>query len=335
MSGNEQEGQPNKEVQRLYQNTIAAVDRDLLWAADEYGIWEAIGDKGVASGGLLKGQEEELSYIRGKVSIIRHLLSRGFVQLDEEAILKIGSQYPDLLPGADFRRYILGLKEWYRLPYTAPRYLEQGIPAPLPQSEYDEIVEISEGLATKLPGPVREDFPALATEVMEALDIGSGKLFLLRTMAQENPHIRITAIEQNPKYLQFLAETLPEEGIADRVTIIEGKAQTSTHTLEDQRFGFILASHLIHWLTPDETHNLFSEARRLLRPGGAFFVYEDYLNTNGLEPEDSVGKHTRMVALGYQIFTDDQTLKMLRQAGFPDPRLRMIDSRRVLYECFP
>jgi ubiquinone/menaquinone biosynthesis C-methylase UbiE len=322
----------NPEKQPLRQNTIPGVNRDVIWAANQYGIWDAIGSTGLETEKLFDPQDPAI-YNRAKNAVLQNLRALGYVK-EEEGRVEIGPDFPELLPGASFRTYILELKSWYEIVYQAPELLKRGIIPNLEQDSYDGIVEISEGLAQDLPGPIKQDFPPIIDQPMEALDIACGKLHVMRALAKQNPGLKVTGIERNPKFLRFLEETLPDEGLADRINIINGDIQSSTQQLEDQRFRMIFASHILHWITPEETIGLFKEAKRLLRPNGAFFVNEDALSDDGLNPLDSVGKNARLAALGYQVFTHQQTIEMLLEAGFSNPQSRAIDYRRVFFECF-
>ena len=87
---------------------------------------------------------------------------------------------------------------------------------------------------------------------------------------------RLTAVEIDPE----LATDLMQRFDGTNVEVVEGDA--TALTFDDQRFtGAVCFSMLHHVPTPELQDQLFSEARRVLRPG-AVFAATDSLDDPGL-----------------------------------------------------
>jgi SAM-dependent methyltransferase len=104
---------------------------------------------------------------------------------------------------------------------------------------------------------------------MEVLDIGSGIGGPARTIAARY-HCRVTGIDLTPHFVETARALSAMCGMADRVRFEVGSAVALP--LRDASFDLALLLHV--GMNVTDKAALFQEARRVLRDGGTFAVYE-------------------------------------------------------------
>lgn len=83
------------------------------------------------------------------------------------------------------------------------------------------------------------------------LEIGSGPGFLTAQVAKKIPHGRITALELSPEMVRFAVNHMKEEGVEDRVQIIQGNAECTGMMQSLGPFDLVYtAFSLHHWKRP-------------------------------------------------------------------------------------
>jgi SAM-dependent methyltransferase len=111
---------------------------------------------------------------------------------------------------------------------------------------------------------------------MEVLDIGSGIGGPARTIATRYG-CRVTGVDLTPQFVETARALSAMSGTAERVRFEVGSA--TALPLPDSSFDLALLLH-VGMNIPDKTA-LFREARRVLREGGTFAIYEVMRTSDG------------------------------------------------------
>lgn len=93
------------------------------------------------------------------------------------------------------------------------------------------------------------------------LDIGFGggdvPISLAKWAIQDRIKLNITAIDTDPRALEFVQKNYPEG-------LIKWRHVSSTDlALKRERYDFVVSNHVLHHLKPDQLSKLFKEAREL------------------------------------------------------------------------
>jgi ubiquinone/menaquinone biosynthesis C-methylase UbiE len=102
------------------------------------------------------------------------------------------------------------------------------------------------------------------------IDIGCGPADVMIRLARRSPDVAITAVDGSAEMLRLAAERVEEAALAGRITLLQGIIPGLP--LPERSFDAILSKDLLHHLP--EPDALWSEARRLARPGAAIFVMD-------------------------------------------------------------
>ncbi len=143
---------------------------------------------------------------------------------------------------------------------------------------------------------VREDLVPPAIEPIElgeeVLEVGPGFGPATEVLAARAPHV--TALEIDPRLAGALRQRL-----GDRVEVVEGDA--TVMPFEASRFSAAACFTMLHHVpSPGAQDRLFSEVRRVLRPGAAFVG------------TDSIGR-----GLGFALLHVGDTKVLIDPAGLP------------------
>jgi demethylmenaquinone methyltransferase / 2-methoxy-6-polyprenyl-1,4-benzoquinol methylase len=103
------------------------------------------------------------------------------------------------------------------------------------------------------------------------LDVAGGTGDIAFRIADATPAAEITVLDINPKMLDVGRERARRRGLGDRVTFIEGNAQT-LEGLPDRSFDAYTIAFGIRNVTNIES--ALAESYRVLRPGGRFLCLE-------------------------------------------------------------
>jgi len=104
----------------------------------------------------------------------------------------------------------------------------------------------------------------------EALDIGCAYGVATREVLVRGG--RVLACDMEPGHLEILEREMPEEYL-DRLRVRQGLLPRVD--FDEQAFGAILASRVVHFLDGDELRLAFAKLFRWLKPGGRAFVIAD------------------------------------------------------------
>lgn len=111
------------------------------------------------------------------------------------------------------------------------------------------------------------DFPDRLGDV---IDLGCGPAQALVRLAQARPGVRITAVDGSHEMIKAARRTLAAAGLDRRITLLHGRIPGLP--LADHSYDAIISKDMLHHL-PDPMA-LWSEARRLARPGAAVYVMD-------------------------------------------------------------
>ena len=102
------------------------------------------------------------------------------------------------------------------------------------------------------------------------LDVGTGPGFLPPRLARAYPLAEVTGIDTGPEMLAIARKRAAAEGVADRVTIVEGSGYAIP--FPDSAFDLVVATNTIHMF--DDLPRFASEVRRVLATGGSLVVMD-------------------------------------------------------------
>lgn len=140
------------------------------------------------------------------------------------------------------------------------------------------------------------------------LDIGSGLGGPARTVA-ENYDCHVTGVDLTEAFCEAAAALSDWVGLADRVSFRQGDA--TALPFADSAFDAAMTIHVA--MNIDRKDRMYAEARRVLRPGGRFAVY-DILQGEGGEVLYPV-PWAREPSISHLVTPDDME-SLLRNAGF-------------------
>ncbi|MCD8077276.1 MAG: class I SAM-dependent methyltransferase [Lachnospiraceae bacterium] len=141
-------------------------------------------------------------------------------------------------------------------------------------------------------------------------DIGCGGGATLCRMAEQVPDGHLTGVDYSPVSVALSRETNAEAIAAGRMEIRE--ASVENLPFEDGSFDKIITVESFYFW-PDPQENL-REVRRVLAPGGRFFLVADIYQNGALSPA------TEEMAAEYQLFnpTKEEFRQLFERAGFSE-----------------
>jgi len=102
------------------------------------------------------------------------------------------------------------------------------------------------------------------------LDIGTGPGWLLITLQQKSPILRLTGLDVSPAMVAEARKNLANAGLSEMIAVKEGNA--SRLPFADSSFDTVVSTGSIHhWKEPTVGLN---EVYRVLKPGGYALIYD-------------------------------------------------------------
>lgn len=116
-----------------------------------------------------------------------------------------------------------------------------------------------------------EEFIAYAGQSPdEALEIGCA--YGIATIAALKNGARVTACDMDERHLEVLKSRAPES-LHEQLTLVKGMLPDAG--LQENHFGSLLCSRVLHFLTGEEIEQSVQNMYRWLKPGGKLFLVAD------------------------------------------------------------
>ena len=143
----------------------------------------------------------------------------------------------------------------------------------------------------------------------DVLELGPGPGRTTEVLCEMVP--RLSAVELDPSLADALAARLSSSGSGAEVDVVQADATDLPY--ENGRFSGVVSFTMLHHLpTVRDQDRLFSEAARVLRPGGVF------AGTDSLDSDEFRALHVGDICVPI----DPAGLAVrLQNAGFPDPQV--------------
>ena len=108
------------------------------------------------------------------------------------------------------------------------------------------------------------------SHLREVVDLGCGPADVTLRVARAAPHARIVAVDGSAPMLEFARKAVHSAKLSDRVTLHLGRLPGLS--LPQHHFDAVLSKDMLHHLPDPQV--LWSEVRRLGRPGAAVYVMD-------------------------------------------------------------
>lgn len=125
--------------------------------------------------------------------------------------------------------------------------------------------------------PTQGKFLALhcqASGVMHALEVGTLGGYSAIWLASENPQLRLTTVEYNPKHVAVARKNINLAGLSDRIEVIHGTALDVLTRLRDEvkagarpQFGFVFID-----ADKENNWNYFKLAKDMVKPNSVICI---------------------------------------------------------------
>jgi 2-polyprenyl-3-methyl-5-hydroxy-6-metoxy-1,4-benzoquinol methylase len=147
------------------------------------------------------------------------------------------------------------------------------------------------------------------------LDVACGSGILSLPIAQVNPTVRITAVD-NARILEITRQMAEAMGVARQVTY--HPSDILDLRLGDERFDFIVLGRILYYFEPQRVEHILRTCRELLRPNGLVLIF-----TGMPDDERRVTVEPLMTAVellgaapSAEVYTFPEYQHMLEHAGF-------------------
>lgn len=160
----------------------------------------------------------------------------------------------------------------------------------------------------------------------KVLDLAAGHGLFGITIAQQNPHAAIYALDWT-SVLRIAREHATEAGVVERWNAIEGSAFEVDF---GQDYDVILITNFLHHFNPETVDTLLRKVRAALKPGGVAVTLEHIPNDDRVTPRDAASFAIMMLAMTEEgeAYTFAQYDAMLRKAGFERNTLHRPEGER-------
>lgn len=108
------------------------------------------------------------------------------------------------------------------------------------------------------------------SHLRELVDLGCGPADVTLRVARAAPHARIVAVDGSAAMLEFARKAVHNAKLSERITLHLGRLPGLS--LPEHHFDAVLSKDMLHHLPDPQA--LWTEVRRLGRPGGAVYVMD-------------------------------------------------------------
>src|SRR5262249_42522551 len=143
------------------------------------------------------------------------------------------------------------------------------------------------------------------------LEVGCGTGTLLLLMKRSDPGLKIVGLDPDPKALARAKRKSVKAGV--EIQFDQGFSDELPYP--DASFDRIFSSFMFHHLKEDEKKGTLREVRRVLKPGGSFYL----LDFAG--PDNRDGGLTRWLHTSHRLKdnAEEKVCALIREAGFQNP----------------
>lgn len=264
-------------VMRLASGFMAAKH---LFAANELGIFEALGDSPTTIAGLAArtGLTVRAARISADAMVALELLER------DRDIYRNGPVAATFLAGrssADLRPF---LKFWDKISYPAWTRLAESLASGPPQEIFeldDELQEIaSAGIEAVLAGPAA----ALAQLDLSAhhrlLDIGGGTGSWSIAVARQHDQLQATVLEL-PTVAEIARQRVVEAGLQERIDVSEGDVMTVELPTG---YDLFLLANVVHYWSPTTNVEVLKRIRKVATAGSRVLLADFWTDATHTQP---------------------------------------------------
>jgi 2-polyprenyl-3-methyl-5-hydroxy-6-metoxy-1,4-benzoquinol methylase len=166
---------------------------------------------------------------------------------------------------------------------------------------------------------VAQVIDARSEKPMKVLDIAAGHGMYGITIARQNPHARIVAVDW-PAVLQVAKENARTSGIADRYETRPGSAFEGDL---GEGYDYVLLTNILHHFDETTCEELLRRAHAALKPGGSAVTVEFVPNADRISPPTAAAFPLIMLANtdSGDAYTFAEYETMFKNAGFHSPKL--------------
>ena len=104
------------------------------------------------------------------------------------------------------------------------------------------------------------------------LDLGCGPADIPIILAENNPNIRITAIDASSEMLNYARKQIKSRKFDKNITLVKGKIPGLAKSLSNRRYDFIISKDLLHHLP--QPAQFWEEIKQLSHKGTAVLVMD-------------------------------------------------------------
>lgn len=149
------------------------------------------------------------------------------------------------------------------------------------------------------------------------LDIGCATGTLVVLVKQLHPDVAVVGLDPDPKALARGARKAHRAGV--KVHFNRGFSDQLPYA--DGSFDRVSITGMFSLLPPAEKGTTLREIRRVLRPGGSFHLFDMVRNPLGSSLSLPLLRvWLRQPGQHFQVCTEDETVALMREAGFADAR---------------
>jgi predicted O-methyltransferase YrrM len=147
------------------------------------------------------------------------------------------------------------------------------------------------------------------------LEVGAGPGLLAVRLAQQNPEIKITAVDLWPDMAAVANEYITESGLEDRILYLVGDVNDREVLQKLGKFNFVYSTFSLHdWKAPEEAlHNLWD----LVEDNGILYIY-DFKRIGWLCSLPIKGRDIEAMRASYSA---NEIRAILRKIAIPDCRI--------------
>ena len=156
------------------------------------------------------------------------------------------------------------------------------------------------------------------------VDLGGAHGLYSIALCKRYPRLHATIVDF-PQALRFAKRILDEHGFSDRITLEAGNflEMEFPHQHADAVLGF----NIVHGLSPGKNLDLSHKVKAMLKPGGSFFVLDQFQDRRGSKLEQfiplMVGINL-MNEAGGRTYSVDEVAEWSEEAGFRNFRVRRL-----------